>query len=87
MNELQRTIVRISRERDAAIAQIEELEAQPKYLKEIYAYLASICPQGIADEAFRIVPDSIFQYSERSKILPQDHGKGDSTGKPAGFAT
>lgn len=41
-----------------------------QHLKEIYGWLADIAPEGIADEAFRNVPDALFPHSERTKLLP-----------------
>lgn len=58
----------------------------PNYLQEIYGYLASVCPPGIADEAFRNVPDSILPYSARSSLLPLHAEQGDANGKRMGLA-
>ena len=56
------------------------------HLKEIYGFLADICPDGIADEAFRNVPDSVLPYSERPTLLPYNTRQGNAPGECPGFA-
>ena len=62
------------------------LSSQTDYLKEIYDFLASICPPGIADEAFRNVPDSILPYSKRAEGIPFYHEHSDSDRNLSGLA-
>ena len=56
------------------------------HFKEIYAYLASTCPPGIANEAFRNVPDSILPHSQRATILPLHVKQSDPAGECLGLA-
>jgi len=57
-----------------------------KLLENIYAFLVSVCPEGIADEAFRIVPDSLLSDSVRTKILSLHPVQGDTHGERVGLA-
>ena len=56
------------------------------HLKEIYVFLAVICSESIADEAFRNVPDSVLPYSERPTLLPYNTRQGNAPGECPGFA-
>jgi hypothetical protein len=56
------------------------------HLKDIYAFLESTAPPGIADEAFRNVPDSILPDSLRSEKLSLHTVKSDTDGKCLGLA-
>ncbi|MES2973421.1 MAG: hypothetical protein V4757_07420 [Pseudomonadota bacterium] len=55
-------------------------------LESVYGFLASTCPEGIADEAFRIVPDSLLPHSTRSKIVPLHPEQGHALGEHMGSA-
>lgn len=56
------------------------------HLKGIYAFLADIAPSGIADEAFRNVPNSILSDSFRAEKLSLHPEQSDSPGKRMGLA-
>ena len=43
-------------------------------LKHIYYFLQSVCPKGIADDAFSVVPDSLFPFADRHDIKGVKHG-------------
>ena len=79
----------------AAVAKTEAKQAQQvavpdkresNHLKDIYAFLASTAPPGVADEAFRNVPDSILPDSLRSEKLSLHTVKSDADGKCLGLA-
>ena len=57
-----------------AIKQPEPVETidHVKLLGEIYGFLESICPEGIADEAFRIVPEAIRTQAIAKYVEPSD---------------
>jgi hypothetical protein len=54
------------------------IQAQPgpvdhvKLLGEIYGFLQSTCPEGIADEAFRTVPESLRAQAIAKYVEPRD---------------
>ena len=50
------------------VEQINHIEL----LGEIYGFLQSICPEGIADEAFRIVPEAIRAQAIAKYVEPSD---------------
>ena len=57
-----------------------------QHLKDIYAFLTSIAPEGIADEAFRNVPNSLLPHSFRTEKLSLHAVKSDQHEKRLGFA-
>lgn len=56
------------------------------HMKEIYDYLCSIAPPGIADEAFRNVPDSLLPDSQRTALVSDQLGESDEPEKRMGLA-
>jgi len=71
-------------ESSTAIAQPAKTTTQQ--LKDIYAFLASTAPEGIADEAFRNIPNSILPDSWRTEQLSLHAVKGDTDGERLGLA-
>jgi hypothetical protein len=55
------------------IKQSQPEPADPtKLLGEIYGFLQSTCPEGIADEAFRVVPESLRAQAIAKHVEPRD---------------
>jgi len=70
----------------AAAATPQPAKTTTQQLKDIYAFLASTAPEGIADEAFRNIPNSILPDSWRTEQLSLYAVKGDADGERLGLA-
>jgi hypothetical protein len=61
---------------DAKYRAIKQAQPEPvghiKLLGEIYGFLQSSCPEGIADEAFRVVPESLRAQAIAKYVGPRD---------------
>lgn len=56
------------------------------YLENIYAFLCSVAPEGLADEAFRDIPEAVFGDSARSRIASQESPQCPNAGAVSGFS-
>lgn len=67
-------------------AQAPVVQGEINYLEEIYGFLCSTAPEGYADEAFRIVPNSLLADSVRDRIAGSRPSVGTDSGPVSGHA-